>query len=68
MAISGHRNEASIRSYSANVSEQQTQRTSECLTLATADLRAVDVNERPGISHLQERPCSVILTFLLHPI
>ena len=49
MAISGHRNEASIRSYSANVSEQQTQRISECLTLATADGRAVDVNERPEI-------------------
>ncbi|CAB4021335.1 PREDICTED: uncharacterized protein LOC105327636 [Paramuricea clavata] len=50
MAISGHRNEASIRSYSAHVSEEQTRRISESLTLSTADDRAVDVYQRPATS------------------
>jgi hypothetical protein len=36
MAISGLQNEASIRSYSTSVSEEQTRRISTSLTLATA--------------------------------
>lgn len=36
MAISGHKNEASIRSYSSNVSKEQTRKVPESLTLAAA--------------------------------
>ena len=49
MAISGHRNEASIRSYSANVSEEQRRRISESLTLPTVNDRAVEIYQRPEV-------------------
>ena len=37
MAISGHKNEASIRSYSSNVSKEQRRNTSNAMALSIAD-------------------------------
>ena len=52
MAVSGHKNEASIRSYSSNVSEEQTRKISESLTLATA----ADINESAKSPEVAESP------------
>ncbi|CAB4036648.1 PREDICTED: uncharacterized protein LOC105327636 [Paramuricea clavata] len=51
MAISGHQNEASIRSYSTSVSEEQTRRISTSLTLATAR-KDDDIYQSPLRSNL----------------
>jgi hypothetical protein len=41
MAISGHKNEASIRSYSSNISEDRSHEMSNALTIVTADQRPI---------------------------
>ena len=56
MAISGHKKETSIRLYSSNVSEEQTRKISESLTLATdADIhQGARTPERPSTSLLDD--------------
>jgi hypothetical protein len=53
MAISGHRSEASIRSYAQNVSEDQSRSISASLTRATNSAKDVEVYQSSTISNLQ---------------
>ena len=56
MAISGHKSEASIRSYAQNVSEDQSRAISESLTRAASSTKAVEVYHSPKTSNLQTTP------------
>ena len=56
MAISGHKSEASIRSYAQNVSEDQSRGISESLTRAASSTKAVEVYHSPKTSNLQTTP------------
>ena len=56
MAISGHKNEASIRSYAQNVLEDQSRGISESLTRAASSTKAVEVYHSPKTSNLQTTP------------
>ena len=56
MAISGHKSEASIRSYAQNVSEDQSRAISESLTSAASSTKAVEVYHSPKTSNLQATP------------
>ena len=53
MAISGHKSEASIRSYAQNVSEDQSRGISKSLTHAASSTKAVEVCHS---SNLQTTP------------
>ena len=70
MAISGHKNEASIRSYSSNMSEDQSRDMSNALMLPMTN-SADTVDTVPANESLTSRErsqhCSTILIFPLLP-
>ena len=42
MAVSGHKNEASIRSYPSNISEHRSREISNALTIVSTDQRPIE--------------------------